>query len=343
VDGLYLGLRRAPQQVHRPQWYGAVGYAFSGKYWRYQLGAEVPSRSWRTAHGPAALRWHRASGGAEIHRLTDTQDDWIIPEGENTAAALLFRRDFRDYYRRSGWSAYGSYHLGRSARLTGRIVQDEFGSLANSEDWGVFDRDWARRGFRANPAVDELRINSLRAEVEVDTRNRRTRPNRGWLAAGVAESAGGFLAGDRSFRRYLVDVRRYQTLGGGKHLDLRTRMGTATGALPVQYRYALGGYSSLRGYRFKEFVGDRMVLGNAEFWIDPNRYWDDLPLPGGLIAGAFVDAGAAWSKGEPADGPDLRASHGWAIRSDDLHVFFARALQVEDAHWDVSFRVSRSF
>jgi hypothetical protein len=343
VDGLYLGTRRLPARDRGPEWYGEWGYAFSGKYWRYQLGAEVSSRAWQGSSWPADIRWHRVSAGTEFHRLTDTQDNWIISEVENTLTALLFRRDFRDYYRRSGWSAYGSYYLGRAVRLTGRLVQDDFASLTLSEDWGLFDRDWARRAFRANPVVEEIRINSARAEVQVDTRDHRTHPRRGWLAAGLAEKAGGFLKGDGRFQRYMLDLRRYQPVGPGMRLDLRTRLGTATGRLPVQYRYSFGGYSSLRGYGFKEFVGDRMALGNAEFWIDLGKYWDDLPLPDRVTGGAFLDAGAAWNKGDPADGPDLKASHGWAVNSDDIRIYFARPLQVKDARWDVSFRVSRSF
>jgi hemolysin activation/secretion protein len=38
--------------------------------------------------------------------------------------------------------------------------------------------------------------------------------------------------------------------------------------LPSQYLYDLGGISTIRGYDYKAFTGDRMVLINAEYWFD---------------------------------------------------------------------------
>ena len=353
VDGLYMALRFPPAYREGRALYGELGYAFGGDYWRYQAGAELFPFYWMNG-GPVG---HIPSGlvalGAEVHSLTDTDDKWVISEEENSLTSLFVRRDFLDYYRRSGWSVYAAHDMGSWLRATGRVLQDDFTSLENSVGWSVFSNDWARDDFRPNPAVDEIQVNSLRGELQMDTRDSHIYPGTGWLATGLAERAGGFLGGDGDFERYLVDVRRYQTLGAGMRMDLRARLGTSRGTLPVQYLYELGGFSSLRGYRFKEFAGDRMALVNGEVWVDANQFWDEYWFLDGMNVGAFVDAGTAWFDALPADPApaggqaldeaDFKVSAGWAVDLEDFRIHFARRLDGEGDGWDVSFRLSRSF
>ena len=210
--------------------------------------------------------------------------------------------DFRDYYQRVGWSAYTTHNVGGVLQLTGRYQWDEFESLEQNVDWGIFAGRLGRVTFRPNPTVPDQQIRSLRSDVQLDTRDRRSDPRRGWFANALFERAGGFLGGDARFKRYLADVRRYQPLGPGSRADLHLRVGTAKGRLSRPYLYSLGGYGSLRGYQFKEFTGDRMVLINAEYWVDAERQWHaDVPVDD-LHLGAFVDAGSTWFA-DDADDP----------------------------------------
>ena len=51
----------------------------------------------------------------------------------------------------------------------------------------------------------------------------------------------------------------------------------------------------MRGYGFKQFTGDRMVLFNVEYWIDADAYWHrGAMLMDDLSMGIFVDVGSAW-------------------------------------------------
>ena len=84
------------------------------------------------------------------------------------------------------------------------------------------------------------------------------------------------------------------------------RLGRATGSVPRQYHFDLGGFSSLRGYGFKEFSGDRMALFNAEHWMQGGR----------INVGFFADAGSAWLADE-ADF-DLQVSGGLGLHRDYL-------------------------
>ena len=352
VDGLFAGWR-LPLKYRRRfglAHYGELGYGFHSEQVRYQAGTELFSFYDASRSNMVAL-------GAELHDVTDTQDGWLLSEFENSAYAVLFKRDFLDYYRRLGGSAYITHDIGDALQVTGRAAFDEYDSLENRVHWSVFGDRWGRVSFRQNPAIDEGRINSMQVDLQADTRNRRKRPRRGWFARGMFERAGGFMEGDYAFERYLADLRRYQPVGLGTRLDLRVRLGTARGSLPRQFRYDLGGFSSLRGYGFKAFTGDRMVLFNAVYWIDGSDHFNsDWPLDG-LDVGVFFDAGSAWfaeDAQDPFDGVtdyedrvlgrmDLKRSFGMALNIEGFHIYMAKPLDKDNAGWDVSMRFSRSF
>ena len=352
VDGLWAGLLLPPSYRGGRGLHGQFVYAFGGKYFRHQVGLEVLPFRWLNRGWPHQPRANLVSLGAEVHDLTSTQDDWILSDEENSLAALLVRRDFHDHYRRTGWSAYLAHDAGGVLRLAGRFVQDDFDSLVNSVDWSIFRNSWARRSFRPNPAVDELQLNSLRAELELDTRNHPIYPGQGWHARGLLEKAGGSLGGDGSFRRGTIDVARYQTLGPGLRFDLRARAGTADGELPRQYLYDLGGISTLRGFGYKQFTGDRMVLFNAECWVDVNQFWNDYWFLDGVNMGGFIDAGSAWFGGDAPVASataghlyerDIKTSAGWGIDLEDFRLYLAKPIGSEGEEWDISFRISRTF
>ncbi|MDE2812679.1 MAG: BamA/TamA family outer membrane protein [Gemmatimonadota bacterium] len=262
--------------------------------------------------------------------MTDTQDHWLLSTEENSLDAVLFRRDFRDYYRRTGFSAYAVQGLGTDLSLTVRYTQDDFASLENSVQWTLLGR-LGRNRFRPNPAIDEERYKSLRAELRWDSRDSRHSPRRGWFVNGLGERAGGTWGGDRDFARYILDVRRYQPVSQGSRLDLRLRLGRATGSVPRQYHFNLGGFSSLRGYGFKEFSGDRMALFNAEHWLQGGR----------VNVGFFADAGSAWLADE-ADF-DLQVSGGLGLHRDYFRLYIARPVSNQTRDLDVSLRFSRAF
>lgn len=355
VEGLYGGysLPRTYYEGTGLANYGELGYSLTNEDWRYQLGAELfsfytPSQNWGT---------NLAAMGAEFHDLTDNQDGWLLPQDENSMDAVLFKRDFYDYYRRQGWSLYSAHNFGGVLHLKGQLAQDEFTSLDNQVDWIVWGNRFAAHDFRANPAIDEGTVNSLRTDVQLDTRDHRQRPRRGWFINSLFERAGGFLEGDYEFKRYLMDARRYQPLDRGTRLDLRVRLGSAKGFLPRQYLYDIGGFASLRGYNFKEFSGDRMVLVNAEYWIDGNSHWRHYWPADDFDMGVFFDAGSAWFAEDRSDpfaglddlvdkaktGRDIKTSAGFAIGMEDLRLYLAKPLDADGRDWAFSMRISQTF
>lgn len=125
--------------------------------------------------------------GVESYDLTDTQDRWVIAEEENILAALFFRRDLRDYYRRRGLSLYGHYRPSCRIEWTAQLGLDEYGSLENEVDWGLFGSGLVRKAFRPNPAVDEGWFNGASLRLSYDSRNDAHHPWRGWLLRGAVE------------------------------------------------------------------------------------------------------------------------------------------------------------
>jgi len=334
--------------------YGEIGYSSGRKEISYRAGAEIFS----FYHSPNTND-NLVTVGAELHDDVDTQDGWLISHEENTADALLFRRDFRDYFRRTGWSVYSTHNFGGVLQMTGRYGLDEFESLQTQVDEIFVGNRFARRAFRENPAVDEGQVSSLSASVQFDTRNRRNGPDRGFFANAVFERAGGFLGGDLEFKRYLGDIRRYQPLGRGTRLDMRLRLGTAKGPLPSQYAYGIGGLGSLRGYGFKEFSGDRMVLFNAEYWVDADAHWRGMAPSGDMGLGVFFDVGSAWvaqdkrdpfdrlnwliEEGGIQDEMELAKSIGFALALGDMRVNIARPLDASAEEWQLTMRFGRTF
>ena len=348
VEGPFLGWQLARSYHGRTgiAHFGHGGYGFGAEQWQFQTGGEI-----YTFYGPPEVQSHLATIGAEIHDVADSQDGWLISEEENSVAALFLRRDFQDFYRRFGWSAYTAHNVGGILHMTLRYGRDEFESQASSVSWALHDTRFSRDDFRANPAVSEGIVSSARVDVQLDTRNNRRNPWQGWFINGLFERAGGVLEGDYTFKRYLLDLRRYQPVSLGTRLDLRLRTGTAKEDLVTQYLYDLGGISTLRGYGFKQFTGDRMVLLNLEYWVDADRHWhNSMPIQD-LGIGVFFDVGSAWfanDASDPFEGvsePELKRSFGFGFgdKNQDFRIDLARPLDGDDESWQALVRLGRSF
>jgi hypothetical protein len=285
VDGLFLGgeLTRQYDESFAPNIdvFGSGGYAFAAKRWHYQAGGEF-----------YAGNFVRFIAGGEVHDRTESQDSWIIPEEENSLAAALINEDFRDYYRREGFSLFAGQHIGRSLKWSAEYRHDNHFSLSNETDWSLFVN---KKRFLPNPGIDQGKMISYVGQITFDTRNHRRHPDRGWFIAIEGETSRPDFDSAFDFDRVIVDVRRYQPFGYGKNLDLRLRAGTGRGVLPRQYLFDLGGISTLRGYDFKEFTGDRMVLANAEYRINSGASrLRHVPVIGEFNLILFADTGLAW-------------------------------------------------
>lgn len=165
--------------------------------------------------------------------------------------------------------------------------------------------------------------NSLKPFLVYDTRDDRFNPTEGWFSTVSVLSAGGILGGDYNFHKYDLDLRTYLSTGpireGYKRdttvssalnegvLAMRMMVGYGDTPLPSFAKYEVGGLGTIRGYEYKEFVGDMSLIFNVEY---------RFPVADNLQAVLFADLGYAWDHGIPITFGDLKFGKGVGIRFD---------------------------
>ncbi len=118
----------------------------------------------------------------------------------------------------------------------------------------------------------------------------------------------------------------------------------------------MGGLSTLRGFRYKSFVGDRMVLANLEYNLNPRLLSTDLFFLDELNYVIFFDAGTAWFANPAKDEKwfegfsdltlrNVKSDIGLALVFDDgqYRFSFAKRLDTGKKPLNVMFRIVKPF
>lgn len=307
--------------------------------------------------------------GAGVRSMVSPMEAWGASDVESSLSTFLFHDDLRDYLEKEGWSAYVRFRPRGTPLSLAATYRDERHRIVRAgSPWTLVDND---DPWRPQPLVAEGELRSVTAEATVDTRNRKDDPSHGWLLEGTVQLgvggslvepewtlegpedvADGFPDGsgraaresELYFSRGLVDVRRYNRVGPGTRLHLRTVLGGSISGdpLPPQFQHAFGGVGSLPGYPlfagdcgarsftvslpanggagpFHPFYGcDRFALFQAElrgtlgldFRIggdgDDGGEWDSYPTVDVTPSWAvFFDAARGWARNrEVAPGPN---------------------------------------
>lgn len=285
VEGFFFGFGSSKQYYwdgsRSLSGFGSFGYGFASHKWRLQLGLD---RQFATGSGLYEI-------GAEVHSLTDTKDEWIMNLSENNLAALFFHEDFRDYYQREGFSAHTARYTKDgdvSTMIDARYTVDRYASLSQNAHWSLF----GGRTFRFNPAVNEGMLRSVSIRAGLSTVERYRRHVQGWDIFAGGEYGGNQLGGDFDFTHAIVDVRRYQSISDYDRISARVRVGSLEGMPIAQRIFELGGANTMPAFGFKEFVGNRMVLGNLEYQLHGDLLDEIFLWPSFLAVTVFGDAGA---------------------------------------------------
>ncbi len=279
--------------------------------------------------------------GAELHSLGDTADRWRLDALDSYVYSALFNRPEAEYFRRTGASAFATFHLFEQLTAGAEYRYDRYDSLTRLDNARtLFNSD--ERPF-PNPPVDEGSIGSLllrleyatteRTLHEVGARERHPETSLVWRAFDrlartglrtmttleLARSALGGVA-RLAYTRVVHDSVVQARLSPHQQLRVRVRVAGGEG-LPHQYQEALGGWNALRGYGFKEFRGgDLSLLGTAEYayrflgvFADLGTIHDRGTRTPRLGLGAFARMGPhvhlalAWRTDDKADGvPEVR-------------------------------------
>ena len=359
VEALFLGFKYdfpgdywASPDHSRFTFQGHLGYGFNSNQWRFS--ADIGRRLFTNI--PFYI-------GGRVYDLTETADEWLLTNYENSAAAFFLNEDFLDYYRRTGYAGYIKQRLAPHFEISAAYQVDKFRNMKKVTNWSLF---YKNRRFQGNPLIDEVdNLKSASLNLLLDTRDDRDRTMQGWFIDGSAILAGADFDNDGillestgkqvDFERYLLDVRYFQPLGMDETIALRFRAGTSRGYLPLQYQFDMGGLGSMRGHPYKYFQnGNRMLLGNIEYRVLGNRdrfgniFIDDL----GLVL--FCDYGLVWNTASPAsfrdgfDGIDCSDFHtdlGVSLMTGDgsFRVNFAKRVDVGDQPWEITCRFLQVF
>ncbi len=313
--------------------FGGLSYGLSSATWHYQLGVEK--------------RWfdrHTVSVGGGIHKLTDTNDDSSLSPSEELLAALVLGDAFIDYYLRQGYQAWLKGRLTPSTSIALKFTDEKHEILFTSTDWSLFNRNPPKK---SNLRINEGHLRSISVSYHFDSRDFKShlrrhfqvypapnsRSTRGWQGNFAVEYAGKSLQTDFDFTLYRFKLARYNRFSNNHFLDFRLAGGFSDAPLPRQRLFYLGGIGNLRGYGFKEFVGDNMLLFNMEYRY---RLAQSNAIAAALIA--FLDSGYIWYNGERPTLNRFYTSIGiglsldWmmfhdAVQMDTVRVEIARALR----------------
>ncbi len=208
--------------------------------------------------------------GSLFHAVGYEENRRTISTLKNTYTSFLLKRDYRDYYYKTGG------RLGLGYRVTEKIVlnlsyvsQMEKGAKNNTK-FSLFSY---KRPFRSNPTVLEGKYHGLTAALMY-----RSHELNGELQLEWADS--GHLGGDFSYRLVKAGLRRRFKITSHSDLHLHGSGGYAWGALPPQRWFDFGGKSflnyhgNLRGVAYKRFTGDRMARGTLEYAIKGRTFYD---------------------------------------------------------------------
>lgn len=243
----------------------------------------------------------------ESYGMLETPDRWRVGRHTSYLNSLVADRPDSEYYYRQGHSFSVTVQPASRLLLGATHLNDRHRSLPSlRERHSLIPRD-ARF---VNPPIDEGRVGSLVLSAELlsdpvrpeQIRGLFRSPDttslaltRGWgMSSGYhmlasVELARPALGSDTTlgFTRVVSDSMLFLATGADSGLRLRARLAGGSN-LPLQKQEALGGWSALRGYSFKEFRGgDRSWLAMVEY----RRRW----LTGFVDIGSLHRRDAGWS------------------------------------------------
>lgn len=273
VDGLFIAnsFNFIDNDSLLPSFTSEIGYAFASERWRYHVGIEQ-----------TLLKGPKLSIGGAFYRELTSEDNWIIESSENQIFALLFTEDFKDYYESEGAKAYVKIKPASNLSIeTGYNYRDTKYLRAHRHLWSLFGGDklfpenysTVADNFRSAliAALDSTTNASWYSSFDYSTVSKKHPfDNSGWHVSAEYEWSSESLNSDYDYKRYMFNIRRYQSINRYVTLLLRVVYGGSDGFLPMEKRFYLGGPGTLRGYDNKELMGN-------EFWMLNSEYRFSLP------------------------------------------------------------------
>ena len=348
VEGftLNLGARLKSQRVSNLVLWGDAGHGFKnekGKRFRWNTGVK------KKLFIPGQLTL-----GFDYFNKVTTNDRWLISGYENTIASIFFKEDFFDYFGKKGGEFYVDYRLSQTHTIRLNLASHRYEPLQRNTNWSLFGGDKSYPlNTRTQKPVIEGNEKSIQIATVFDWRDNPIFPFLGWYADLQYE----YTFDNFETHGLFFAIKRYQPLFLDHKAQIKFLFGTRKGSDAFQHLLPLGGVGNLRGYKEKEFIGNRLLYMNANYIIGQEwlRYLplQFIPIWEAISLGFFAETGYAWDVDQKAnlfeledfDLNDLRHDLGWSLYLSEniLRVDFAYRTDRGHDNWRILVRILDKF
>ena len=247
VEGLFVGygIRATPSDAQHFTAKFSGGYGIHNQSARWDIGFEVDKPKW--------------SARAELFDRTTSNDESIVSTAENTLFSLLFKGDYLDYFRtRNGFEVDIKLTPRRFVSLVVYLSAFQYHNMPVDVNWTVFRTS---DNFRPNPTIREGNAAIFKAGLVYNNQRKSPIFRNAWMLSVLYEK--GFR--EFPYNGIALSFKRYQKTIFGKGAFVARGLMASRESVDKQHLYDLGGISTLRGYRIKEYAGNRTLLLNIDY------------------------------------------------------------------------------
>ena len=183
----------------------------------------------------------------------------IVRTSENTLFALLFKGDYLDYFRaKNGFEFDFTYKPSHFMSLVAYLSAFQYRNMPVDVNWTVFRNS---DSFRFNPLIREGDAAVFKGGFAYNNKRRSPIFRNAWFVSALFER--GFR--EFPFNGLSFSFKRHQKTIFGRQAFVARGLFASRETDEEQLLYDLGGISTLRGYRIKEFTGNRVLLLNVDY------------------------------------------------------------------------------
>ena len=298
---------------------GDIGYGFGNRDLNYRVGGDM---IW----GEPDISTLGTS--AQVYRATDVIAPDRLPYYANLSTAwanLWGAPQVHNYYLNKGiemslrWEPVGPTH---SLKFMARAESHE--SLQKTTDWHI--GNWSSElKARENPPITPGQLRSVTLRYDLNTRKN---SNMGWHNTLLIEHSNPVINSDFDFTQFQLQL-RYAASRGNNLIRTRLMLGAATGTLPIQRQFMLGGAGTLNGYPPYTFTGNHGALLNIEYLYRLSNlyHWGFLKETFVVL---FFDQGQVWNMSDKPYrfDPKTNVGIGWQSGEDyPFRLYVSKSLE----------------
>lgn len=228
--------------------------------------------------------------GIQGFNRVSSPDYWLFSKDENTLTAFFIKEDYFTYFREGGLSVSSVVNFnGGWSSLTFNHI--EYDSEKKNTDYSFFSK---KKTLTENPSIQQEDL-TIRSLVWALHYNKIPDFDFSLEVEKVLSSSKENL----DYQIITLNHTGQINLGLWDDIIYRFKASSSDDELPWFKQMALGGFNTLRGFDFKEFTGNRLMLLNLEYkveYFDQNQgFFNPFRIP----IYFFQDFGLVWNEKNP--------------------------------------------